>query len=154
MRDRLAHRIILGINMKKLYVVTLMALLAGCGGTLNVMMMPRDSGTAYNGELYGDGSGSGSMMVAIGDAKCNGPAARVASNQSFGFANSVGFNNRGTVTNSFGTVATTGDSVVKAILTCSNGKGLRCDITGREGNGGGICVDDAGRVFDVVVNRK
>ena len=140
--------------MKKLYFVALVVLIAGCGGTMNLTMMPRDSGTAYTGELQGDGSGSGSMLVKIGDTICKGPAARVASNQSFGFANSVGFNNRGTVANSVGTVVTTGDSVVKAILSCSNGKGLRCDISGRDMNGGGICVDDSGRVFDVIVTRK
>jgi hypothetical protein len=140
--------------MKTLSVVWLIGLLTACGGTMNLTMMPRDSGTAYVGELQGDGSGSGSMSVTIGDTTCKGPAARVASNQSFGFANSVGFNNRGTVANSFGTVATTGDSVVKAILSCSNGKGLRCDLSGRDMNGGGICVDDTGRVFDVVVTRK
>ena len=140
--------------MKKFLVVALIGLLTGCAGTMNLMMMPRDSGTAYTGELQGDGAGGGSMTVTIGDAKCTGPAARVSSNQSFGFANSVGFNNRGTVGNSFGTVATTGDSVVKAILSCSNGKGLRCDLSGRDMNGGGICLDDNGRVFDVVVNRK
>ena len=140
--------------MKKLIAIATIGLLGGCGATLNVTMMPRDSGTAYTGELIGDGSGGGSMAITIADAKCSGPAARVASNQTFGFANSVGFNNRGTVANSFSTVATSGDVFIKAILSCTNGKGLRCDMTGQGGNGGGLCVDDTGKVFDVLVNRK
>ena len=140
--------------MKKIFIGTLSFILAGCVTTMNVTMMPRNSGTSYNGELQGNGSGSGTMSVDLGEIKCTGPAARVASNQSFGLVNTFGYNNRGTVSNTVSTVANTGDSAVKAILSCSDGKGLRCDLTGRDGVGGGVCADDTGRVFDVIISRK
>ena len=94
------------------------------------------------------------MTVRLGENTCTGPAARVASNQSFGFANTYGSNSRGMSSNAFTTVTTTGDSTVKAILSCTNGSGLRCDITGRDSTAGGICLDDMGKVYDVLAIRK
>ena len=132
----------------KLAISLAVALLSGCA--YNLTMMPRDSGQTYTGKLVSpSGNGSGMMTVVIGDLQCSGPAARVASNQSFGFANTFGSSGTRTF-NSFSTMSTSGDVQVKAILACTGGKGLRCDLTGRGSSGGGICVDDAGRVFDVL----
>ncbi len=133
----------------KIHAVSLaIVLLSGCA--YNLTMMPRDSGQTYTGKLTSpSGNGSGTMTVAIGDLQCSGPAARVASNQTFGFVNTFGSSGVRTF-NSFSTMSTSGDVQVKAILSCTGGKGLRCDLTGRGSSGGGICVDDAGRVFDVL----
>jgi hypothetical protein len=128
--------------------------LSACGGTMNLTMMPRDAGTVYAGELQSSGGGAGTMTIDIGDTKCTGPAVRVASNESFGFATSIGYGSRGTVATTTTTSATSGDTSIKAILSCTGGKGLRCDMSGRDSNGGGICVDDAGRVFDVIAARR
>ena len=139
--------------MKKILLLALIAL-AGCASPMAVTMMPRDSGAAFQGQLIPAGSGSGSMTASIDGVSCSGPAARVASNESFGFSTLYGTNSRGQAVSALGTTATSGDVTVKAIMSCSDGKGLRCDITGRDGAGGGICVNDAGKVFDVVVTRK
>lgn len=132
--------------MKKLLLLALLPL-AGCA--MNVTMMPRDSGKTYAGELNPSGGGGGSMSMTIGEDKCTGPAARVASNQTFGFLTTYGKGG-----SSFGTVATDGDVSVKAVMSCPSGRGLRCDLTGQSGTGGGICVDDQAKVYDVVFMRK
>lgn len=63
------------------------------------------------------------MSIMLGDARCKGPAAIVASNESFGLVSTFGSDSRGTVGNALGAVSTSGNSTVKTILTCSNGKG-------------------------------
>lgn len=78
----------------------------------------------------------------------------VASNQTFGFASTYAINSRGQSMNAFTNTATAGDSQVKGILSCTNGGGLRCDMTGRGSIGGGIFVDDAGKVYDAIAVRK
>jgi len=139
--------------MKSIFSVVLILLLTGCAATMNLTMMPRDSGASYRGELHGDGSGSGTMTVDFDGTKCTGPASRVSSSQSTAVGSSVGYSN-GQTSSAFAAATIDGDSKVKALLTCSDGKGLRCEFTGRDAHGGGICTTDAGRVFDVIVARQ
>lgn len=127
--------------------------LAGCGGTIGVSMMPRDSGLVTRGTLVSNGSGSGSMTVIADGKNCSGPAARVASSQSFGFKTAYASNSRGATANAFASTLNDGDTLVKAILSCDGGGGLRCEITGRDGIGGGVCVSDSSRVFDILVSK-
>lgn len=134
--------------------IALLAVLALSGCAFNVTLMPRDSGQTFTGEMQSSGAGAGSMTLRMGEQTCTGPVAKVASNEAFGFANTFGRNNRGGFGSSFSTIAVSGDMQLKAILSCNNGRGVRCDITGRDGSGGGICVDDAGRVYDALVIRK
>ena len=136
----------------KIAALLLCAGLSGCA--FNVTLMPRDSGKTFTGEMTSSGGGSGSMTLRMDDQVCTGPVAKVASNESFGFANSFGRNSRGGFGNSISTLAVDGDVQLKAILSCNNGRGVRCDITGRNGSGGGVCVDDAGKVYDALVVRK
>ena len=124
------------------------ALLAGCAWQMS--LMPRDSGKVYSGSVSGNGMGSGTATVTIEGVTFTGPAVRTASNDSFGFANTYGSNSRGTFARSTSTMFIEGDKYVKAMLSSSDGKGLRCDLVGRAHGGGGICVDDTGRVYDVV----
>lgn len=139
--------------MKKLILcASVCAALTGCA--YNLTLMPRDSGKTYSGTLESNGTGGGTMQLQLDNDTCSGPVARVASNESFGFANTYGFNNRGTTANSFTTGYKSGDVSVKALLTCSSGHGIRCDLTGRGTSGGGICVDDAGHVFDVLATTR
>ncbi|WP_156955196.1 hypothetical protein [Polaromonas glacialis] len=139
--------------MKKLiFTAAAMLLVSGCA--FNVTLMPRDSGKFYTGEMAGPGNGTGTMTIKMeGDDVCTGPVARVASNESFGFANTYLANSKGKVSSALTTVATSGDVTIKAILSCTSGKGLRCEMTG-QGGGGGICVDDSGRIFDALAIRK
>ncbi len=138
--------------MKTMLVAVTAVLVSGCA--YNLTLMPRDSGRMYTGVLDSDGTGSGSIKIDLDGDTCSGPAARVASNESFGFANTYAMNNRGTQASAFTSGYASGDVTIKALLVCRSGRGVRCDMTGRGSSGGGICVDDSGRVFDVIANRK
>lgn len=138
----------------RIALIMLAGLASGCASTMNVSMMARDSGTSYTGEIKANGTGGGVMNISIGSDTCMGPVARVASNESLGFASMYGTSGRSAPSIVSGMSVTTGDTLVKAILSCSNGKGLRCELTGRDSHGGGICVDDAGKIFDVIAFRQ
>ena len=137
--------------MKK--IASMIAALALYGCAYNVTLMPRDSGKTYSGELNSNGTGSGTMSVNLDGATCSGPFAKVASGETFGFANTYGQVGAKPVS-AFSTMASSGDVTVKAILSCSNGSGLRCDITGRGASAGGLCLDDKGKVYDILAIRK
>ncbi|NIF51433.1 hypothetical protein [Burkholderia sp. Ax-1724] len=122
--------------------------------SFNATLMSRDSGRTYTGELVGNGMGVGTMSVTIDSATYSGPAARVGSNDTFGFASAYGFNNHGGSASSFASSYSSGDKFVKALLSSADGHGLRCDLRGQGHSGGGICVDDAGKVYDVVLVQK
>lgn len=94
------------------------------------------------------------MTVDFQGVKCTGPASRVSSTQSTVIGSSVGYNRNGITSGALATATIDGDSTVKALLTCSDGKGLRCELTGRDAHGGGICTTDSGRVFDVIAARQ
>src|SRR5258706_72018 len=113
-------------------------------------MMPRDSGTVYRGIANGNGMGGGTMTVEIEGHTYSGPMFRTGSNDSFGFFQAYG-GTRSVV----GVSQTVGGAVtIKGILSSADNRGLRCDLTGDgRGHGGGICVDDHGRVFDVLVGN-
>jgi hypothetical protein len=127
-------------------------LVAGC--SFNATLMSRDSGRTYNGSLDGNGMGTGTMTVAINGTTYTGPAVRVGSNDTFGFSSAYGFNNHGGTTTALGNSYSIGDKFVKALLSSSGGQGLRCDLRGGGSSGGGICVDDSGKVYDVILVRK
>ena len=95
--------------MKKILVYATVLTLAGCA--YNVTLMPRDSGKTYSGELQGGGGGSGTMTVQLEGITCTGPAARVASSQSFGFISTYGRNSAGLTTTRTSTVDVDGDSM-------------------------------------------
>lgn len=141
--------------MKKAVLCALLAapfILGAC--SFNATLMARDSGHVYHGELDGNGMGAGTMTVDLGGTVYQGPAVRVASNDTFGFASTYGFNNHAGSATSFGSFFAEGDKTVKALMSSPDGRGLRCDIVGRSHGGGGICVDDGGKVYDVVLVRK
>ena len=137
--------------MKK--IASMIAALALYGCAYNVTLMPRDSGKTYSGELNSSGTGSGTMSVNLDGTTCSGPVAKVASGETFGFANTYG-QVGGKPVSAFSTMTSSGDVTVKAILSCTNGSGLRCDITGRGASAGGLCLDDKGKVYDILAIRK
>jgi hypothetical protein len=136
--------------MKKLLVVA--CLLTGCSSPMLVTMMPRDSATVYKGQFTGTSAGAGTLSVDLAGVNCTGPAARVASKEVTSTGVAYGLGKLGQAINTANT--TSGDSTVKALLTCSNGKAMRCELTGRDRSGGGVCTEDSGRVLDVIVTSK
>lgn len=129
---------------------TLLIAVALTGCAFKVTMMPRDGGKTYEGQLQSDGGSGGTMSITIDDVSYTGPIMKVGSNSTFGFAQAYGSNSRGTTARASAFTQSYGDSFFKAILSGSGGKGLRCDISGRIEGGGGVCVDDAGKVYDVI----
>lgn len=122
--------------------------LTGCAGY--VQMMPRDSGKVYSGTVQGSATGSGTMTIDIDGQTYTGPVVRTSSGDSFGFIQQYG--KRGMM--STGTMATVGSTAtVKAILSSPAGRGLRCEFSSDGAGGGGVCVDDQGRVLDAIVGR-
>ena len=118
-------------------------LVSGCA--YQMQMMPRDSGKIYSGRIQSNGAGSGSLAIDIDGRSCSGSFARAASGDSFGFFQSYG--RRGNAVGSYQTYG--GSSTYKALLSCSDGTGMRCDVEGAQ-TGGGICVDSTNRVLDMI----
>lgn len=134
--------------LKTVLLLTFPLFLAGCSGF--VQMMPRDSGKVYSGTVQGSATGSGTMTILIDGEQFTGPVVRTGSNDSFGFIQQYG----GKAGFSSGSVVSIGGTAtVKAILSSQNGRGLRCEFTSDGSGGGGVCVDDSGRVLDAVVGR-
>jgi len=123
------------------------ALLSGCAYTLQ--LLPRDGGTIYTGSVQSNGMGSGTLSVNLGNRTCSGSFAKGASNDSFGFFQTYG--KRGA--SSTGSVQSYGSTATfKALMSCTDGTGLRCDVEGGD-SGTGICVDSKGQVFDMIYTR-
>jgi hypothetical protein len=124
------------------------AFLSGCAGY--VQMMPRDSGKVYAGTVQGSATGAGTMTIAIDGEQFTGPVVRTGSSDSFGFIQQYG-TKTGVTTGTI--VSAGGTATVKAILSSPAGRGLRCEFSSDGSGGGGICVDDKGRVLDAIVGR-
>ena len=134
--------------------VTIRAHLSGCAGSMNLTLMPRDSGTVYSGQLDGDGMGSGNAKIDVDGVICSGPVARVSSSEVIGISSTIGaVGGRNFSSSSIG-VAGAGDTAVKVLLSCTNGTGLRCELSGQNRRGGGVCIDDKGRQYDLLATPK
>ena len=134
--------------MRAIVLLVLAALLTGCSGY--VQMMPRDSGKVYTGTMQGSASGAGTMTIAIDGEQFTGPVVRTGSSDSFGFIQQYG-TKTGITTGAI--VGAGGTATVKALLSSPGGHGLRCEFTSDGSGGGGVCVDDRGRVLDAIVGR-
>ncbi len=133
--------------MKRILFAMLAALVSSCA--LNLQMMPRDSGKIYSGTANDTGAGTGTISVTIDDRKYSGTWTRVSSGDTFGFAQLYGGGR-----SAFGTYQSFGGPrFIKALMSSPDNHGLRCDLTSDGfGHGGGICVDDTQRVFDVIIS--
>lgn len=139
--------------MKLVLVAAVAALVSGCA--FQVTMMPRDSGTVYSGEMHSSGGGRGTMTVYMDGVRYDGEMMKASSDAQFGFAQAYGSNNRGVRAN---TTVTTysggGNSTYKAILSSNSGRGLRCDLFSSGMGATGVCMDDKGRLMDVIIAPK
>jgi hypothetical protein len=123
-----------------------LALLTLTGCAYSMQMMPRDSGQVYAGTISSNGFGSGKLSVQIDGRTCSGNFVQVGSGDSFGFAQTYGRRPSTTLIQMSG-----GTETYKALLTCTDGMGLRCDASGST-SGGGVCVDSSSRVYDMMYN--
>lgn len=135
--------------MRRHYLAIILAVtLTGCSGM--IQLMPRDSGKVYAGTVQGSVTGTGVITVAIEGEQYTGPVVRTSSSDSAGLIQQYGKRTGA----AFGSVATVGGtSTLKGILSSPNGRGLRCEFSSDGSGGGGVCIDDQGRVFDALVSR-
>lgn len=127
--------------------VVFSATLTGCA--YNLQLMPRDGGKVYAGKVASNGMGAGTVSVDIDGKSCNGPFVTTDSGSTFGFAQTYGnAGNQAFQASGFSTMIT-GAGQYKALLTCSDGTGLRCDVRGQT-QGAGICVDSNSKVYDLI----
>jgi hypothetical protein len=130
--------------MKKIAIVLTVFTLVGCAH--NLQLMERGTGRVYAGTS--SGMDSGSVNITIDDKSYAGNYVKTGSTNSFGFAQVYGSNGSSATgyMQSYG-----GTNMFKAILSAPGGHGLRCDLTSDgAGHGGGICVDERERVYDVI----
>ncbi len=128
--------------------------LTGCAGSMKLTLMPRDSGKIYSGQLDGDGMGSGTASIDIEGVICSGPVARVSSSEVTGISSTIGAVGGHSYSSSTFSAAGSGNTTAKILLSCTNGAGLRCDVSGQNRRGGGICIDDKGKSYDILASPK
>ena len=129
--------------MRKVAITTVVLLLSGCAYTMK--LMPRDGGVVYTGHVHSNGMGSGTLDVALDNKTCTGTFATAHTGDSFGFFQAYGHGSA--AAGSFQSYGAS--STYKALMTCTDGTGLRCDVEGAD-TGAGICVDSKGRVYDML----
>ena len=143
--------------MKTIAMAASVLLLAGCASTYELKVMPRDSGRIYTGTAQDTGRGEGSIGITIDSKTYNGTWTETQPSTStayvmggFGWGRR-GFGGLGT----FVTMDNPQGGEAKALLTASDGSGLRCDFKSGQENrvGGGVCKDDRGREYDVQIRR-
>jgi hypothetical protein len=139
--------------MKKLTLLVLSTVLVGCASQSQVQLMGRDSGKIYGGLVQNDGRGTVVLSVTIEGINYTGPMVRTASSDSYGFIETHSYGMRRP---QFGVIQAYGDSTsYKALLNSPDGKGLRCDLNSSSGGqGGGVCMDDQSRSYDLIFNSQ
>jgi hypothetical protein len=135
-------------------IILLAALaLCGCATTYQLQLMPRDSGRMYSGTAEDTGRGEGPISIAIDDRTYNGTWVATTPDRTSGYVSGgFGFGRRGGM--GVGTMITMDNPAGgegKALLSSSDGAGLRCDFKSGQGRGGGVCRDDRGREYDVQI---
>jgi hypothetical protein len=135
------------------------ALLSGCASTYSLTLMPRDSGTLFQGQAVERSANSGEADVTINlDKTYTGTWYYTAPDRSNAYVSGgVGFGRRsGFGLGSVISVDNPQGGEAKALLRAQDGSGLRCDFRGLVAGrgGGGTCQDDKGLVYDVQIRVK
>ena len=140
--------------MRNLILILALAL-SGCASTYQLTLMPRDSGKTYSGTMDSFTRGEGRISVTIEGRAYNGTWVESAPAYTTGWVSGgVGYGHRGWGGYGIGgsySIDNPGGGQAKALLTSSDGAGLRCDLQGTRGSGGGVCRDDKGREYDVQI---
>ena len=142
--------------MTRFMALALSALAAGgCASTYQLTLMPRDSGKLYQGTLQDSGAGEGTVTITLGERTYAGTWVEVVPDRSYGYATGgIGAGHRGWWGLGGGSFSVDNPSggQAKALLRAPDGAGLRCDLRGGSGRGGGgVCFDDRGLAYDVQI---
>jgi len=138
--------------MRHLALLAALAL-AGCASTYEITVMPRDSGAIYTGTAGNIGGMEGPIAITIANKAFTGTWVQTTPSYSSGFVSGgVGWGGRYGhcgVGAGYVSMDNPNGATAKALLRSVDGSGLRCDIQGTPGGGGGVCRDDSGREYDV-----
>ena len=137
--------------MRAAAVIVLTLIASGCAylptGLSQVQLTARDGGAVYYGSVKREGLALVSMTVEVDRRVYRGNVELTNPNTTFGLYQRYGARDAAPVTGAV--LART--NFTKAILTSTDNRLLNCDFTDVAGtNAGGLCVDDAQRVYDVI----
>jgi hypothetical protein len=140
--------------MKRVLVLALAALLAGCTTSYALTLMPRTSGQIYTGEATGQTGGEMQLSVTIGERSYRGTWVVSDPGPTTGFVVGGIFGSRRSGIGTSVVLDNPQGTEAKALLRSADGRGLRCDFKGVTGAAGsGTCQDDQGLVYDVQLRR-
>jgi hypothetical protein len=126
--------------------------LSGCATSYQLTVMPRDSGKLYSGTAESGSGSEGTMSITIEGKTYNGTWVSSSPSQTTGFTTGFGWGGRHGGAGAMVTMDNPQGGEAKALLTSSDGSGLRCDLrSGDFSRGGGVCRDDRGREYDVQI---
>jgi len=135
--------------MRFLIAVPISILLSACAIPMQARVMPRDGGAIYVGKIVADGFNTATMEISIEGERYSGLWVKATTNDSVSLIQQYGPGRR----SSLGVISTQGGTRInKGLFSSPTGRGLRCESTATGMGGAGICVDDRGRVFDILVN--
>ena len=130
------------------------ATLGGCATTqYQLTLMPRDSGKQYEGVAEDTGASEGPISISIEGRTYTGTWVEVVSDRTTGYVSGAyGYRRYGWGMGGTVTMDNPSGGEAKALLRSADGAGLRCDLRGGQGRGGGgVCWDDGGRAYDVQI---
>ena len=124
---------------------------SGCAylptGLSQVQLTARDGGAVYYGSVMREGLALVNMTVEVDRRIYRGNVELTNPNTTFGLYQRYGSRDAAPVTGAV--LART--NFTKAILSSTDNRVLNCDFTDVAGaNAGGLCVDEAQRVYDVI----
>jgi hypothetical protein len=139
--------------MRHILAIAALAL-SGCATTYQLSVMPRDSGKMYSGTATQGGGGEGRISIEIEGKTYAGTWVQMAPDRTYGFVSGgagYGYGSRWGGWGGMGTVSVDNPSgsEAKALLSASDGSGLRCEFRSGYSTGGGVCKDDRGKEYDV-----
>jgi len=133
--------------MKKAYLL-LPLIFAGCAalsGPKDLTFLQRDTNKTYFAVWQDQG---GLIQLQLNGKTYSGKPVKVDE------ANLFGFKSRYGNMKSAGTLGGFLLNHYKAILTNEDNLGIRCDITTDHNGGSGICLDEASRVYDLIISKS
>jgi hypothetical protein len=127
--------------------------LAGCATDYQLQLMPHDSGKIYYGMAHDPGAhGEGPISITIDAKTYTGTWVQSTNDYSSGYiSGGFGWWGRHGAVGTMVTMDNPEGAMSKALLTASDGSGLRCDLRTAGGRGDGMCRDDQRRIYDVQI---
>lgn len=139
--------------MRRFALLAAALALSGCATTYHLSVMPRDSGKMYEGVATDTGYGEGPISITIDGKTYTGTWVQSVPDRTYGYVSGgYGWGGRGWWGGGgYISMDNPNGGIAKALLSSSDGGGLRCDLQSGWGRGGGVCTDDRGKMYDVQI---